>query len=313
MSVNIRKTSWLIVLCIVVPIFAFAQDAVTSRGPAVQIVVTPEVKHGANMPKIERDEVFVYEGKDRDQVTQWIPATGEHAALELYVLIDDGSGISTGAQLDSLRQYIQGLPSTMSVGIAYMQNGAAKIAQQPTTDRTAATKALRLPLGIPGISASPYMSLSDLLKHWPENKTRRAVLMITDGIDQVFDGESMDNPYVDQAVSQAQHAGVLVYAIYSPGIGHYDHTYWRTTWGQMYLSEVSDQTGGESYYIGFTGAPVTFVPYLEDMSNRFGRQYLLTFIAKPQKKAGMQRIKLSTEVPNVELVGPESVYVPASE
>lgn len=313
MSVNIRKTSWLIVFCIVAPMFAFAQDAATSRGPAVQIVVTPEVKHGADTPTIERDEVFVYEGKDRDQVTQWIPATGEHAALELYVLIDDGSGISTGAQLDSLRQYIQGLPSTMSVGVAYMQNGAAKIAQAPTTDRTAATKALRLPLGIPGISASPYMSLSDLLKHWPEDKTRRAVLMITDGIDQVFDGETVDNPYVDQAVSQAQRAGVLVYAIYSPGTGHYDHTYWRATWGQMYLSQVSDQTGGESYYIGFTGAPVTFVPYLEDMSNRFGRQYLLTFIAKPQKKAGMQRIKLSTEVPNVELVGPESVYVPSSK
>ena len=137
--------------------------------------------------------------------------------------------------------------------------------------------------------------------------------MITDGIDHLYDGGGMEDPYVDEAVDRAQRAGVIVYAIYSPGVGHYGHSFWRTNWGQMYLSQVTDQTGGESYYIGFTGAPVSFVPYLEDLDRRFGRQYWLTFTAKPQKKAGLQRIKLSTETPNVELVGQESVYVPASQ
>jgi hypothetical protein len=33
------------------------------------------------------------------------------------------------------------------------------------------------------------------------------------------------------------------------------------------LSEISDRTGGESYYLGF-GAPVSFAPYLDDLSHR---------------------------------------------
>jgi len=39
---------------------------------------------------------------------------------------------------------------------------------------------------------------------------------------------------------------------------------------------------------------------------------LLTFTAKPQKKSGLQRVKLITEVPNAELVSADRVYVPAA-
>ena len=36
------------------------------------------------------------------------------------------------------------------------------------------------------------------------------------------------------------------------------------------------------------------------------------FFAKPEKKAGLQTVKLNTEVPAAELVGAGRVYVPAS-
>jgi len=39
---------------------------------------------------------------------------------------------------------------------------------------------------------------------------------------------------------------------------------------------------------------------------------LLTFLAKPERKAGFQQVKLRTEVPNAELVGADRVYVPAA-
>jgi hypothetical protein len=48
------------------------------------------------------------------------------------------------------------------------------------------------------------------------------------------------------------------------------------------------------------------------MARKLGRQYLLTFIPKPEKKAGMQRVKLQTEVPNAELVSADKVFVPAT-
>jgi hypothetical protein len=40
--------------------------------------------------------------------------------------------------------------------------------------------------------------------------------------------------------------------------------------------------------------------------------YLLTFQAQPGKKPGFQRIKVTTEVPNAELVAPSEIYVPGA-
>lgn len=191
-----------------------------------------------------------------------------------------------------------------------MQNGIAQVVQNLTSDHVAAGKALRLPMGRPGANASPYFSLGDLIKRWPASDERHEVIMITDGIDRYW-GSGPDNAYVDSVIEQAQRAGVIVFSIYTPGEGHYGHSFWRTNWGQNYLSQVADETGAEAYYLGF-GAPVSFAPYLEDITRKLGRQYLLTFLAKPQKKAGMQRVKLQTEVPNAELVTADRVWVPAT-
>jgi len=134
--------------------------------------------------------------------------------------------------------------------------------------------------------------------------------MITDGMDRFY-GSGPDDPYVDTAVEDAQRAGVIVYGIYTPGIGRDSASYWRFWWGQIYLSRVADETGGQSYYIGFSGAAVTFTPYLDDIAQRLNHQYWLGFLARPQKKAGMQRIRVTTEVPHVQLVAQNRVYVSA--
>jgi len=57
-------------------------------------------------------------------------------------------------------------------------------------------------------------------------------------------GGGPSNPYVDSAIEEAQRAGVIIYSIYTPGVGHYGHTFWRMNWGQNYLSQISDETGG---------------------------------------------------------------------
>jgi len=289
---------------------ALAQPAYAAGAP-VHMVVTVEARHGSTPPDVGREDVMVYQGRDRDQVADWVPLRGDQAALELFILLDDSSNTSQGSQLEDLRQFINAQPPTTAVGVAYMQNGIARIQQNLTTDHARAAKSLRLPLGDPGVNASPYFALTDLVKRWPESKVRREVLMITDGIDRYW-GSSPQDPYVDAAVADAQRAGIVVFAIYTPGEGHDAHSYWRTNWGQNYLAQVADETGGESYSIGFYGAPVSISPYLDDLARRFTRQYLLIFMAKPEKKAGLQRIRLQTEVPNAELVGASQVYVPAA-
>jgi hypothetical protein len=289
-----------------------AQSAPPANGVPVHMVVTVEAHHGSNVPVLEREDVMVYEGHDRDKVIDWVPAQGDHAGLELFILLDDASSPNLGTQLEDIRKFINSQPSSTKIGVAYMQDGIAHIEQNLTSDHALAAKALRLPLGMVGVNASPYFSLSDLIKHWPESNSRREVFIASDGIDRYYGSADLLDPYLAAAIEDAQRAGILVYAIYTPGGGHYSHSYWRTYWGQLYLAQLADETGGESYDIGFNGMPVSFAPYLDDGANRWSHQYLLTFLAKPQKKAGMQPVKLRTEVPNAELVSADRVYVPAA-
>jgi hypothetical protein len=195
-----------------------------------------------------------------------------------------------------------------------MQNGTVNLTQNFTQDHAAAAKSLRLPMGYLGAEASPYFSLSDFIKRWPANPAppRRAVLMITSGID-TFYGGGYPNPYVDAAIHDAQCAGVVVFSVYTPDAGHFGHTYWRIYWGQNYLAQLSEETGGESYYFLGAQAPVAFQPYLNQMNMRLGHQYLLTFLAKPETKAGTESVKVSSEIRDVDLISPDKVCVPGPQ
>jgi len=286
-----------------------ARQAPAGNGVLAHTVVTVEPHHGKDVPEVKREDVMVYEGKDRDSVTQWIPAQGDHAALELFILLDDGSNISLGPQLQDLRKFINEQPASTKIGIAYMQNGIAKVEQNLTGDHAQAAKALRLPMGIRGANGSPYFSLTDLIKRWPESTARREVLIASDGIDRYYGTGDLLDPYLDEAIENAQRAGIIVSAIYTPGVGHFGHSYWQAYWGQLYLAQLADKTGGEAYYIGFNGPPVTFTPYLEDFARRLGHQYFLEFLAKPPKNAALQPVKLRTEVSNVDLISADRVWV----
>jgi len=306
------RASLVLVVCACGASAAAGQQS--ANGVPAHMVVTVEPHHGSEVPPLNREDVMVYEGKDRDAVTEWIPAQGDRAGLELFIMLDDGADSSLGQQLQDLRKFIDAQPASTKIGIAYMQNGTARIEQNLTSDHAQAAKALRLPMGIRGANGSPYFSLTDLIKRWPESPERREVLMASDGVDLFYGSGDLLDPYVDEAIQNAQRAGILVSAIYTPGVGHFGHSYWQTYWGQLYLAQLADKTGGEAYYIGFNGPPVSFAPYLEDLDHRLSHQYFLTFLAKPPKKAGWQPVKLRTEVPKVDLVSADRIYVaPAPE
>lgn len=214
-------------------------------GHVAHLVVTAEPKHGNTVPAISRDEVMVYEGHDHDKVVDWVPAQGDHAALQLFILIDDSSSSSLGSQLQDIKQFIEAQPASTLIGVAYMQNGISRVLQDLTSDHAAAAKSLRLPMEEAGANASPYFSLSDLIKKWPATSARREVLLVTDGIDRYYGTGDLQDPYVDAAVDDAAKAGIEVSAIYNPGAGHFAHSYWQTYWGQIYLSQIADRTGGK--------------------------------------------------------------------
>jgi hypothetical protein len=292
---------------------ADAQQSGTDQGVPVQMIVSVEPKHTQELPVITQQDVMVYQGHDRRPVTSWVPAKGDKAGLALAILIDDGAGISLGPQLNDVRAFIREQPPTTLIAVGYMQNGTVVLASDFTQDHAAAAKSVRLAQGFYGVEGSPYLSLSDFIKRWhPDSATpRREVLMITSGIDNVYMGV-IDNPYVDAAIHDGQCAGVVVYSIYTPTAGHLGHSYFRTNWGQNYLSELSEETGGESYYILGPQAPVSFAPYLKQLNGQLPNQYVLTFLAKPEKKEGTESVKITSELHDVDFVHANKVCVPAS-
>jgi len=292
---------------------AAAQQSGAEQGIPVQTVVGVEAKHGHEIPAITKQDVMVYQGHDRRPVTSWVPATGDKAGLALAILIDDGAGFSLGPQLNDIRTFIREQAPTTLVAVGYMQNGTVFLAHDFTQDHMAAAKSVRLAQGFYGAEGSPYLSLSDFIKRWHSDPAipRREVLMVTSGIDNVYMGV-LDNPYVDAAIQDAQCGGIVVYSIYTPSAGHFGHSYYRTSWGQNYLAELSEATGGESYDLMGLQAPVSFAPYLKELNGQLPNQFLLTFLAKPEKKAGAESVKVTSEVHEVDFVHADKVCVPAS-
>ena len=293
------------------------KDSSASASPTnntqVHMIVTVEPRKGHEVPAVRPEDVTVFEGKNRDQVVDWIPAQGDHAGLEYFVLIDDGSSSALGTQLRDIKTFISTLPSNAKVGVAYMQNGTAKIEQDLTTDHDRAAKAVRLPLGYFTANASPYFSLTDLVKRWPQDNTRHEVIMVTNGYDPYYGIGDTEDPYLSAAIDDCQRAGIVVSAIYAPGAGHFGHSYWLNYWGQNYLTKLTEETGGEGYYLGFTGASPDFSPYLKNAAERLNHQYILVFLANPGDKSGLHSVKLRTESHNVDLTAASRVYVPAAK
>ena len=133
--------------------------------------------------------------------------------------------------------------------------------------------------------------------------------MVSSGIDP-DNGPGPIIPYLDRAISVAQRAGVVVHSIYFGGAGHFGHSYWQINWGQNFLAQLAEDTGGEFFWQGASN-PVSFDPYFKELNQHLGNQHVLTFIA--QGKAGQARLKLKTEVQHVMLVGPSKVYVPGGK
>ncbi len=288
---------------------SWSQEKGSQPTVPVSIIVSVEAKHGKEIPTIYREDVRVFQDRDRLQVQDWVPFQGDRAGLELFLLIDDSSDTSLGLQLDDLRKFINEQPPTTVIAVGYIRNGVVDILQNLSNDHALAAKALRLPLGSGGGVASPYLAITDLSKRWPQSSNRREIFMVSSGIDALQPGPS--NSYLDEAIEQVQRAGIQIYSIYAARSGHLGHTFWRSQWGQNNLSRLADETGGEAYF-QVLETPIAFAPYLDQFADRLKHQFRLTFLAKPKKESGYQKIRLETEVPNAELVAAEQVYVPAA-
>lgn len=306
-----------------------AQEKTAGSTAEVHVVITDTaVRSDSELPRLRQDEVKVKQGKTFLQVTQLIPAQGDNAALQLMILIDDTLDPVIGGNLNDLKEFIKAQPSSTVIGIGYMSNAGVNVVQNFTADHELAVKAVRLPRGALSTMDSPYLSLISLVKGWPQQKVRREILILSDGIDRLR-GEtprpnqlgpnfgpvyhSMPSISLDatSASETSQRYNVIVHSLYAVGVGRVGRSSWDLQLGLGGLSKIADETGGECYSLGTSNA-VSFKPYLERFQKTLDNQYYLVFLATPKKNAGLQRFNIQTEVSNSEILSPNNVWVSAA-
>ena len=295
-----------------------AQDPPPSKSPElIHVTVTAKGHDNAAPPPVAQNDVIVRQGNDRRPVVEWVSAKDRHAGLDLAILIDNSLDSSLGLQLSDISNFIHSLPPSTRVAIYYSEYGSAKPAQAFTVNRDLAAKALRLPLGRSQQGASIFQATSNLLKHWPggSSRNRRAVLLISNGID-LFRGVTDSNPGANmdlqEAIDSAQRAEVTFYTIFANGspVSSSGNSFLISN-GQGCLNRITSETGGEAFFQGLQ-TPLSFAPYLHQLSKLLGQQYRLTFRAQLGKKRDFVPLKVTTELSGVELQAPARVFVPAA-
>ena len=281
-----------------------AQTAASASGTATFTVTAVGKKEEA--PPIGKDDVQLFQGKERKQIQDWKKSD----SLFLAILIDDSIDTIAGGQWDYLKEFIMGQPASTQIFVGYIRNNTTMVAQDFTPNHELAVKALRLPLGPSALGSSPYLATIDLLKRWPNTGLRRSILLITSGIDY-FRGSSFGAfyPDLDPLISRAERQNTNVWTIYYPSSSHRGRSFYLVNMAQNNIDKLSEDTGAESYFLGGQ-APVSIKPYLDEITQHLNNQYLLTFAGDGGKKGKLVSVKVKTELPGVEFFAPAAVFLP---
>jgi hypothetical protein len=260
-------------------------------------------------PAIGKEDIAVYEGKLRKEINSWVPAQGDKAALELAMVIDDSDSPDLGIQFTDITNFIKSRPKSTGVAIFYASNGTVQAASQFNTDHDAVIKALRMPFGRGAAYSSIYLSLMDLISRWPVTGARREILLLADGIDRFRDDPF--SPDVPATVEKAQKAGIIIHTLFTSGVGRFSRNFFRVSQGQNNLAQLSDGTGGESFFQG-TQTAISFAPFLEQLDTVLKNQFFLTYATERSKKKGgeLRSFRVQSEQRNVDISHASKVFVP---
>jgi hypothetical protein len=298
-------------IALVTMLTAFAAVGGAQEQGQGHAVITVLPKHDSELaPSVVNQDLAVKVDGKNAKVTKWAQYPSNGSSLELVVLIDDSARSSLGRQTDDIAQFLKTLPPNTKASVAYMDNGRAVFSGPLTTDHAHVAGELHLPVGGAGVDSSPYFCLSDLARKWPSNdmQARREVVMVTNGVDNYQKRYDPDDPYVQAAIKDSIQARMVVYSIYWADRGGFDQTAYANDTGQNLLTEVTEATGGRSFWQGM-GNPVSFAPYFDELTRRFRNQYELGFTTKLKDKPEVESFKLKLSAPGNSVDAPQQVLV----
>jgi len=294
---------------VVLAAILFAAISTHAQTVPITTVVTVLGPKYTSPPAIGKDDIAVYEGKEKRDINSWVPAQGDKAALELAIVIDDADSSDLGIQFSDISNFIKSQPKATGVAIFYASNGTVQAASQFSTDHDAVVKALRMPFGRGAAYTSIYLSLMNLISRWPVTGARREILLLADGIDR-FRGDPF-SPDVPATVEKAQKAGIIIHTLFTSGVGRFSRNFFRVSQGQNNLAQLSDGTGGESFFQG-TQTPISFAPFLQQLEMVLKNQFFLTYATERSKKKGgeLRGFRVHSEQRDVEISHASKVLVP---
>ncbi len=305
------------IICAIASLLAVASTAYAQKnndqfgqgGVVVTVLPNHSNEQGVKVTQQDIRELKV-DGKDAE-ITGFTPLRGANSPVELVFLIDSGARTSLGTQTSEIVKFIKEMPPDTKMAIAYMVNGTASFSGPLSSNPAQVLQALHITAGPIGVSASPYFCLSDLAKHWPSDNrsARRVVIMISNGIDEYDPRYDPDDPYVQAALNDSVRNGLVVYFLYWADAGRLGRRGFAEAAGQNLMLQVTDATGGYSYWEGF-GNPVTFQPYLQDVRRRLDNQYGLEFtVPLKEDNPQIEHLNLKMSAPSAKVDAPQSVLV----
>ena len=275
----------------------------------ISIFTKQEIREGQTGETVNVDQLIVKEDKDEQEILSI--RSYNTTPLSLAVLIQDDLTTNFNLQIKDIAGFIRALPKGSRVMVAYMRAGSLQIRQKFTEDLEKAAGALRIVSGS-GVTAprDPYDGLIDALDRFDALPLgRRAVLMVTDGVDasQGVAGSSPTQSLdLDRAILRAQRKSVAVYAFYSPTSLTDNGNSVLVLNGQGSLQKISEETGGRAFFQG-TIAPISFDPFFKDMSRLLNRQFALTYLSTHMKK-GYHKVEVNSTNPEVRIEHPKGYY-----
>lgn len=285
------------------------QERRKGKGDGVRTVVIP-VTIRTKSTRLQRELEMVNfsvreDGEEmRTLSIRWLG----NSPLTLSVLVQDGIVPSIGTEMKGLGDFIRSLPEGSRVFVGYIRTGSLEVRQKFTTDLDRAANALRPPVSFASAAPSnPYTEIVDSLKRFESQPAgRRAMLVVSDGLDysRGFDTVSVVQSIdLQRAINEAQRRGVAIYSLFAPSvIAEVRTNHILAAGAQSSLERLSQETGGRAYFQGLE-APVSYEPFLRDVSTALTRQLALTYLSTHPKK-GFHRIEIKTDREDIEISYP---------
>lgn len=290
-----------------VPLSAGQGGSRRSRGAPRPVTIPVTIK--VNQPEAEIRVVDLLVREDGEVQSLLSIRRPADNPVTLAVLLQDDLVSSIATEARGVAEFIRGLPGGSRVMVGYIRSGSLQVRRRFTTDLDRAAASVRAPLGSPNASPfNPYVEIIEALRRFDSQPLgRRAIVVVSDGLD-VSRGFESSSPTqsldLARAIREAQRRSVAIYSIFAPPA--VSGNTFLTANGQSSLQKLSDETGGKAFFSG-TLAPVSFRPFLREISSTLDRQIALTYLSTHPNK-GFHRLDVKSLDRDVEVRHPTGYH-----